>query len=296
MSANQLKSVADAIRAGNKERARDLLRPILAANPTADAWYLAAHAASSREQAIMFLHNALKVDPFHKQAAKALAKFDGFTQSLGDSSALPRKAPAPQAPAKKLSKRWRIFRWVSILILLLLFSPLIILELTADKSAPRFENSYPTVDVNSLTLRELPDVFCDTLQARIAAYGTVTTCSARINQDNRLEAEDVNIRLTNSKNYGTSLNLIEVSLRTFAEVGKNAPGYIVVLTEWSRGGRSCTDNAGMGYAIMNRIDWARASQKDIFQAIDKNSYGDQGEHYSTIAWSPDESGIAECNE
>ncbi len=67
-----LLAVRTAIQTGDKAHARDLLREILKTSPTADAWFLAAQVATSREQCVRFLEKAVEVDPFHDGASATL--------------------------------------------------------------------------------------------------------------------------------------------------------------------------------------------------------------------------------
>ncbi|NWG16873.1 MAG: hypothetical protein HXY41_09580 [Chloroflexi bacterium] len=71
---DSLQPVREAIKAGDKRRARELLRPLLADDPTADTWFLAAQASPTREQAIRFLNRALALDPTHERAGRALSR------------------------------------------------------------------------------------------------------------------------------------------------------------------------------------------------------------------------------
>ncbi|MBN1565442.1 MAG: hypothetical protein JXA10_16465 [Anaerolineae bacterium] len=68
----ELLAVTQAIRAGNKGVARDMLRRLLRENPSADAWYLAAQLAPTVRQRIQYLNKALEFDPFYEAAAKEL--------------------------------------------------------------------------------------------------------------------------------------------------------------------------------------------------------------------------------
>lgn len=68
---DDLRPVLKAIQAGDKRRARQLLRPMLA-NPTADVLFLAARVTDNRERIIDLLQQALTLDPGHKRAARVL--------------------------------------------------------------------------------------------------------------------------------------------------------------------------------------------------------------------------------
>lgn len=72
-----LQPIRTALKAGDKVAARRLLTPILAAEPSADAWTLAAQACDSDEAAIKCLRKALALDPFHSAANRLLLKIEG---------------------------------------------------------------------------------------------------------------------------------------------------------------------------------------------------------------------------
>lgn len=71
-----LTAVWAALQAGDRDLARRLLSPLLK-NPTAEAWYLAAHLVDEPEQAIMCLRRALALDPWHGAANRMLSKLEG---------------------------------------------------------------------------------------------------------------------------------------------------------------------------------------------------------------------------
>ena len=82
--------VHQAIDAGDLERARDHLRPILKQHPqSAEAWYLAALAAVNDQQKQYFLQQAVDADPLHARAANM----------LHDMTAPPRQRPRPSTAA-----------------------------------------------------------------------------------------------------------------------------------------------------------------------------------------------------
>lgn len=78
MAAN-LKPIHEALEAGDMHKARELLRPLLKDQPTADTWVLAARAASKREKSIECLRRALEIDPYHNEANRLLMKIEGAT-------------------------------------------------------------------------------------------------------------------------------------------------------------------------------------------------------------------------
>lgn len=72
-----LEPLRELIANGDKARARMLLRPLLKAQPSAEAWYLAATTMESNEQAIRCLKQAIELDPWHASANRMLHKLEG---------------------------------------------------------------------------------------------------------------------------------------------------------------------------------------------------------------------------
>jgi len=75
MAAN-LQPIRDALTAGDKKKAQELLRPLLR-QPTPELWVLASKACATREQAIDCLRRALALDPYHTDANRLLLKLEG---------------------------------------------------------------------------------------------------------------------------------------------------------------------------------------------------------------------------
>ncbi|MFN8531729.1 MAG: hypothetical protein U0670_24245 [Anaerolineae bacterium] len=72
-----LQPIKDALAAGDKKTAQQLIRPLLQAQPTADLWVLAAQACATKEASINCLRRALALDPYHTQANCLLLKVEG---------------------------------------------------------------------------------------------------------------------------------------------------------------------------------------------------------------------------
>lgn len=69
----ELQPVIAALKAGDREQARTLLRPLLR-QPSAERWYAAALLSGTREQAITALERALALDANHTRARRRLAQ------------------------------------------------------------------------------------------------------------------------------------------------------------------------------------------------------------------------------
>ncbi|HEX2905740.1 MAG TPA: hypothetical protein VHO69_02690 [Phototrophicaceae bacterium] len=106
MSSDALLPIREALKAGDKRRARDLLRPLIAEKPTAELWYLSAHACESRDHARTCLNRALAYDRNHQPTKRALNKIESGLDMppLDAPLEIPRvdpDAPPIPLPAKK---------------------------------------------------------------------------------------------------------------------------------------------------------------------------------------------------
>ncbi len=91
MSAEVMQEIADSIKYGDKQRARELLAPILASSPTAEAHYLASQLTDSPQEMIAELRKAVALDPDHDTAKRALDAMESMYGREADA------APAPDA-------------------------------------------------------------------------------------------------------------------------------------------------------------------------------------------------------
>ncbi|GAB4521593.1 MAG: hypothetical protein OHK0046_33190 [Anaerolineae bacterium] len=71
-----LEDASLALQTGDKAQARRLLKPVLQATPTADAWVLAAKSMETEEQAITCLKRAIALDAWHNEANRLLLKLE----------------------------------------------------------------------------------------------------------------------------------------------------------------------------------------------------------------------------
>jgi hypothetical protein len=91
--------IIKAVESGDKKLARRLLQPLLAKNPTADLWYLAAQACESPEHEIVCLQRALALEPMHGKARSRLIAL----RQQANTPESPKKAAVSQtAPSKPL--------------------------------------------------------------------------------------------------------------------------------------------------------------------------------------------------
>ncbi|MEQ8672260.1 MAG: hypothetical protein RLP44_01110 [Aggregatilineales bacterium] len=106
-----LRQAATALRNEDKAEARRILKPILQANPTADAWFLAANAMETDEQAIACLKKAIALDSWHANANRMLLKLEGtktINERIRDTSTQEVVSVSPTAtPLPKLKRKPR---------------------------------------------------------------------------------------------------------------------------------------------------------------------------------------------
>ncbi|MBZ0277279.1 MAG: hypothetical protein K8I60_14120 [Anaerolineae bacterium] len=96
----QLQQALQAIRAGDKQTARQILKPLCAAN-NADAWWLVAQTTDQPQQIQFALEKALAADPQHERAARQLAAIKSIPP-------VPVETPAPP-PAASLADDKRVW-------------------------------------------------------------------------------------------------------------------------------------------------------------------------------------------
>jgi hypothetical protein len=109
MSSDVLREIEDSIRYGDKVHARELLEQVLRDQPSAQAWYLAAQAVDDTDGMITALKNALKLDPDHEVARRALDALQSLPPDAGDGTAAQTSTPPspvmPPEPAPKVEAR-----------------------------------------------------------------------------------------------------------------------------------------------------------------------------------------------
>ncbi len=77
MLSDSLQPIREALKAGDKQTAQKLLRPLLKDQPSAEVWYLAAQACKTDDKAIECLRYALELEPQHSGANRMLFKLEG---------------------------------------------------------------------------------------------------------------------------------------------------------------------------------------------------------------------------
>lgn len=102
--ATVLEQVEQAIKRGDSEQARELLRDELVSNPTAEAYYLASLVAFDEDQQRDFLEKALAIYPFHKKAYTLLKNINFKRSKAAESRVEMPSAAPPQSATEPLSE------------------------------------------------------------------------------------------------------------------------------------------------------------------------------------------------
>jgi len=107
-----LEEVRRAIKAQDYARAKELLRPILKTQPSAEAWFLATYLTDDKEKKVDFARKALQLDPLHSGANRMLGPLKGeftYTESTVERSERAQKlleeATAHHTTARNVNQR-----------------------------------------------------------------------------------------------------------------------------------------------------------------------------------------------
>lgn len=82
MDTPKFAEIRQALKAKDKDSARDMLRPILKNQPSAEAWYLAALSVDEPERQLGCLRRALQYDALHSGANRMLMQLEGAKRDL----------------------------------------------------------------------------------------------------------------------------------------------------------------------------------------------------------------------
>jgi hypothetical protein len=207
-------------------------------------------------------------------------------------SRLDQIAPSMQPHRKRL----RLPRKRTILLATIVGS-VVCYAATLSTTPPSPSSLAPTrIPISECSGSQYVDCLRNQLTAAVQQVGGRITSSGNDRySDGRLEYW-IDVRLSQSNNYATARNVMERALRVYAgAIPSENAGSFVVTVMWSRDGQSCSDNAGMGFRTMQRINWGSVSQQGIFSAINRNNYGDAGDYFGDMGFAPDTSILPECN-
>ena len=109
MSADTFQPIRDALEAGDKKIAQALVMPLLKSQATAEAWFLAAQACTTRAKTLHCLHQALELEPQHSGANRMLFKLEGAKPEVSAPDPVLEmpslEALAANIPLKKVRRR-----------------------------------------------------------------------------------------------------------------------------------------------------------------------------------------------
>jgi hypothetical protein len=97
--------VRTAVTQGERKRAMEMLKLILAENPSAEAWYVAARLSKDKSNALKYLRRALLIDSHHTKSLELMEKLGGkpkgFWGSIGEEIADAIHGQAKKSPLLK---------------------------------------------------------------------------------------------------------------------------------------------------------------------------------------------------
>lgn len=170
--------IRDFIKNGDNNAAKTLLRPLLKNKPSAEAWYLAAQVATTDEQKIKCLKQALELDPWHTPANRLLHKLEGLkpntpppaaqtvvlTDGIKPLQPLTKKNPRPLAHERRaISQRiWRRLGIYSAIILTMSCSLITLGLVGVVPGVINMMNTFlggpaPIYEINGTPIEQLPD-------------------------------------------------------------------------------------------------------------------------------------------
>lgn len=112
--ADQLEQIRNLIDSGDLSQARQLLKPLLKQNPSAEAWFLAARTMPTQEQAVACLRRALEIDALHSGANRMLYKLEGvksIRELQREQAAVSRTDSEPLPPLRRNPRPDRVQRY-----------------------------------------------------------------------------------------------------------------------------------------------------------------------------------------
>lgn len=212
-----------------------------------------------------------------------------------------------ETPKKKRSSLRSCLVW-----LLVIFVGILCLSLVTLPSSPSSRNNSvqsantsermlaiqpETVAISDPYNTNIPEEFLENARIAISPFGYVQYYEGSI-LGNRRFRTDLEVSLADTGNQtNTALKVVEEVLRLFAREfnDQNSGESISARVFWERDGNQCATGVGMGYRVMETINWQNVSQSQIFSAIDLDNYADTGTRdFSYMGWKPDITGLPAC--
>jgi len=145
-----------------------------------------------------------------------------------------------------------------------------------------------TINDNGTTLGR---DFLPVLRRAVADYGYINGYGATVNAESRLLLEVDIYMVYRYKNRQSSHLVDALVLKTYAlnipaeNQGSIDVGAFYEVKNPQGENVSCGDVVGAGYRVIQSLaDWQNASNDTIFRLIDRDHYGDRGEHYGDLAF------------
>lgn len=152
-----------------------------------------------------------------------------------------------------------------------------------------------SIGANSANSLTSPSEIRTRISQLVGSVASLSTFDTATDSNGRWDITVEFNMLSGQANRACALRAMEAAARVFGEeISPTQTGRLYALASWRVGDQLCTDNLGIGYRVAQSIDWNSANQQSIFNAIDRNEYGDTGAPYMT-AFAPDPSIFSQCN-
>ncbi len=223
-----LDAVREAIRAGDAETARQLLRPLLQQQPSAEAWYLAAIVAPA-DKKVAFLDKALALDSSHEKSRRALQKLSGAQAARpapakpSGSSRPPTSAPAQKAAAR--SNRAPLLIGAAVLVVALV-AVLVLALLRGGSSGSPLAQEYTS---SRITLRYPAGWVMDVTNSGTEAVIISLASSAQVLDRITLGQFDAAADMTGDE-VAIAIGMVPLGAPLFTETGDMLPGVLEEIT------------------------------------------------------------------
>lgn len=160
-----LKQAYQLIKAGKKEAAIELLRPICKADPNnADAWWLLANALTEPRQIYTALQRLLMIDPFHEQAQ---TKLDSLIAQYGTQPLVPAKLSTTSTITPKKKSSLPMMGGIAIILIIISLAAAFLLlqssndepeiaAISTDVPLPTSVSSPTSIVTSTITLTATP--------------------------------------------------------------------------------------------------------------------------------------------
>lgn len=221
---SNLDAVRLAIQAGNKPKARQLLKPILKDEPSADAWTYAAMLVDDNKQAIGCLKRALAMDEWHTAANRMLSQLQAVDTSTIQKEIPLQTRPEPTSELEESRRKIRARLILVVILVGLLIVTVLILSMlglmpsgTVAGAIHFLGGASPVTRIDGIPIEDIADaaVVVPASKSVEADSQTMDILDHGLLHEYRFEAE--------------AGEEITIYVQFFSPNAKNVPGNVVVL-------------------------------------------------------------------